>query len=68
MKDYKGERSKYIGLDDLKQFFDEYGWHFTEEDIEDFLWETRWITEDNSLAKISEVSGMIRTNTDFYPY
>lgn len=64
----RGERTHEIGLELLREFFDEMGWHLPEDDIEAFLWETRWMLNDNSLGDVRKISSMVRTNIDFYPH
>lgn len=66
-KENKGEVVKDITLEELKQFFNDFGWHFTDEDIEDFLWEARFLLEDIGSANVVELAGFVRNNVESFP-
>jgi hypothetical protein len=63
----KGKNVKDVSLEELKQFFNEFWIHFTDEDVQDFLWETRFVLEEIGSAEISELAGMIKNNVKDFP-
>jgi hypothetical protein len=63
-----GKTIKEVNLDDLKQFFNHFWWHFTDDDIQDFLWETRFILGDVGTVPISELSAMVRNTIKDYSH
>ena len=63
----KGKNVKDVSLEELKQFFNDFWWNFTEDDIQDFLWETRFVLEDIGSVYISEVAGMVRNSVNDFP-
>lgn len=63
----RGKNVKDASLEEIKQFFNDFWWHFTEDDIQDFLWETRFILEDVGSADITQLSGMVKHNVKDYP-
>ena len=63
----KGKNVKDVSLEELKQFFNDFWWNFTEDDIQDFLWETRFVLEDIGSVYISEVAGMVRNSLNDFP-
>jgi hypothetical protein len=65
-KEGKGRNVKDASLEEIKQFFNDFWWHFVEEDVEDFLWETRFVLEDTGTAEINELAGMVRNNVKDY--
>ena len=65
-EEQRGRQMEDVSLEELKQFFNDYGWHFTEEDTEDFLWEARFVLEDIGSVKVSEVAGLVRNHIEAY--
>lgn len=65
-KEFNGKVVKEVNLDDLRQFFNEFWWHFTDDDIQDFLWETKFILGDIGTVSISELGGMVRNTIKDY--
>ncbi|OMJ72318.1 hypothetical protein SteCoe_29264 [Stentor coeruleus] len=62
----RGKNVQDASIEEIKQFFNDFYWHFTEDDIQDFLWETRFVLEDIGTAEISELSGLVRNNVNDY--
>ena len=63
----RGKNLKDASLEEIKQFFNDFYWHFSEEDIEEFLWETRFILEDIGAVEITELAGMVNNTVKNYP-
>lgn len=60
-----GKKVKEVNLDDLKLFFNHFWWHFTDDDIQDFLWETRFILGDLGTVSLSELASMVRNSVSY---
>lgn len=52
-------------LADLEQFFNTYGWHFTQEDIQDFMQAAKHLANDD-VVEVDEVADFVRDSVDTF--
>ena len=63
-----GKNVKDVSLKEIKHFFEDFHWHFTNDDINDFLWEAKYILEDIGTMEITELAGMVKNTVKDYPH
>jgi len=56
-----------VSLAELEQFFNDYGWHFTKEDVQEFLYEARYLLDEDSNLRISETADYVRDQVHGFP-
>jgi len=54
-----------MSLADLEQFFNTYGWHFTQEDIQDFMQAAKHLASDD-VVEVDEVADFVRDSVDTF--
>lgn len=60
-------KKKKINIGDLSDFFNEWSWHFNEEDLREFLVEAQSLADELGYFKHEEVANMIRINVEACP-
>lgn len=52
-------------LTDLEQFFNTYSWHFTQEDIQDFMLAAKHLANED-VVNVDEVADFVRDSVDTF--
>jgi Ca2+-binding EF-hand superfamily protein len=56
-----------INIEDIRSFLDEFSWHFNDQDIEELLWEVRFLLDDQGETKTKDIASMFRDEIEFFP-
>ena len=62
---FKGKQK--INISELNEFFNEWSWHFNEDDLREFLKEVQPLAEEDGYFKFEHVANMIRINVEACP-
>ncbi|OMJ77190.1 hypothetical protein SteCoe_23265 [Stentor coeruleus] len=66
LKDHFGKKKK-LTVADLNDFFNEWSWHFNEENMKEFLLESQSLADEAGFFKNEEIANMIRINVESNP-
>ncbi|OMJ76737.1 hypothetical protein SteCoe_23852 [Stentor coeruleus] len=66
LKDHFGKKQK-LTVADLNDFFNEWSWHFNEENMKEFLLESQSLADESGFFKNEEIANMIRINVEANP-
>jgi hypothetical protein len=66
LKEYFSKKPK-ITINDLNELFNEWSWHFADEDLREFLIETQTLADPSGYIRHEEVANMIRITVEACP-
>ena len=56
-----------ITLEELTAFFNEWSWHFSEDDVREFLVEVQFLSDDKTQIEIDKIANMLRVDVESLP-
>lgn len=63
----KGKDKDYFKFDELNDFFKVWQWHFTDDDIREFMIEAQFLADDEGKIKINQLANMVRVDVESFP-